>query len=336
MPFDPILALLPESKYTYTLDKNLTPVIAILPSEGSPPEPVTIPSNELAITTCAGRDGTVWVLYDDTDFPTKSILRNFDPATGLQIGSDIIPHTPAVVIASPLEAGESVRCGELGAYKSLMDIGCGQLLTVDRNSHQVIAIKVADIVDELTPTDPDEMPDPDADIGEVVKRYNLYVTPLDAAVNGAADKLLYLEGGSAKLWDLLEDEFIRTIVAYIPYFGVGGGAGTPGGGLGRCLDDSICSGPLDPGGLPTWFYDVLVSLGATGCVDEALMGTQAMKDACWANGYAIQVNGGCGHRARLYQQGVTAATNFCGDRDNGNYSVIVNLTASDGCSWAFL
>lgn len=404
---EPILALMPESKATYTLDKNLRPVFAELPTAadaattrlayvviatltsvsttalattlfqhglttgdsvvisgateteyngtytitvisaqaftytfaGSGTTPATgtitaefpvVSDDELAITVCPAKDGGVWVLYDalagrgflDSLAP---ILRKFDPATGELIADVVRPFT---ALDDP-----PISIGELGSYKSLMDIGCGRLLTNNRTTHQVIAIQVESVPDGLIPVDPD-VPIIDNSIGTVAKMFNLYVDPLDAAVNAAATRLLYINGDSVCLWDLEEDEFIRTIVAGIECSDEGGGTGG-GGGLHRCTQDCTGTTP-DASALPSWFYDALVALGATGCVDESLMDTDLMKNACWDNGYAIQVGLACNHRARLYQQGVTFVTNFCGDRDNGNYSHIVNLTASDGCSWAFL
>lgn len=215
MPHDPILALLPESKYAWSLDKNLTPVIAQIPSEDddddpdTPTIPVAIPANEFAVTVCPMKDGSVCVLYDDVSVANRSVLRFFDPATGEQIGTEITVHDPA---PDGGLSGNLVRIGELGAFKSLMDIGCGKVLTNDRNTHEVIEVKVSAITDDYTPVDPDSEELPDPQIGEVVKRYSLVVDPLDAAVNAAATRLLYEDDGE-KLWDLEEDAAIRTVVA---------------------------------------------------------------------------------------------------------------------------
>jgi hypothetical protein len=218
---DPILAVMPESQYAWTLDKNLTPVIAQLPSEDAdddpdtPTTPVAIPANEFAITVCPMRDGTVLVLYDDLDIADRSIVRLFDAETGEQVGSDVVVFEgpPTDLNADPPVTATLVRIGELGAYKSVMDIGCGRILTNDRTTHELIEVKVSSVADDLLPADPDTEDLPDAEIGMVVKRRALVVDPLDGAVNSAATRLLYQDGGSSKLWDLDEDAEIRTVVA---------------------------------------------------------------------------------------------------------------------------
>jgi hypothetical protein len=221
MPHDPILAVMPESKYAWTLDKNLRPLIAQLPSEDAdndpetPTTPVAIPSNEFAVTVCPMRDGTVLKLYDDLDIANRSIVRFFDPETGIQIGTDVVVFEgpPTDLGADPPVIATLVRIGELGAYKSVMDIGCGRILTNDRNTHELIEVKVSSVSDDLLPADPDSEDLPDAEIGMVVKRRSLVIDPLDAAVNSAATRLLYQDGGASKLWDLDEDAEIRTVVA---------------------------------------------------------------------------------------------------------------------------
>ncbi len=397
----PILGFIPESVYAYSIDQNLSP-IATMPTTTADPD-------DIGITVCGMKDGSLLVLYDSTGAFSPSmysILRRFDPVTGLQVGSDVVPSVngQGVISTSP-SIVETVLIGERGAYKSLMDLGCGLVLTNDRDTHQLIAVRVDTVTDTLSPNAPgsvvlesltgsgftatatkwahpfhtgDQVVIDGADqaeyngtfyitvtgtttfeysfsgtatptatgtitatavvssetLGKVEKRYNLYVDPLDAAVNAAGTRLLYVEGDSVKLWDLEEDEFIRTIVSGIGGV-VGGGGGSPGGG--RCTGGVACTGTPDPA-LPAWFLTALTSLGATNCVDESLMGTATMKAAAWANGYAIQVDSGCGHRARLYNQGaaVMSKTNFCGDQDSGDYSHVVNLVAADHCSWAFL
>jgi len=287
MPGTPILALLPESKAVYTLDKNLRPVVAELPTAGdaattvlayvviatltsvgttalatalykhglttgdsviidgateteyngtytitvisaqaftytfagSGTSPATgtivaqfpeVSDDELAITLCASRDGGVWTLYDALaprgfEASLACILRKCDPDTG-ELLADVVRPNYGVLDA------EILTIGELGGYKSLMDVGCGRLLTNDRTTHEVIEIKVEHVDDGLIPVDPD-VPLIDNEVGRLVKTYSLVIDPLDAAVNSGATRLLYQEGGDSKLWDLGEDAFLRTVVA---------------------------------------------------------------------------------------------------------------------------
>lgn len=185
-----ILALLPESADTFTLDKNLRTPIQTIEKGGD---------DEFGVTVCPARDGNLWLLYD-VDGGT-SVLRKVDPTTG-----EILETV-----------NTEVRIGELGGYKSLMDLSCGELLTVDRDAHQLVAIKVPDpsLTDNLTPSDDSGSPaveDADPDLGKVMRRYGLIVDPLDAALNSAATRLLYIDGGTVKIWDLETDAFLRAVV----------------------------------------------------------------------------------------------------------------------------
>lgn len=150
MSVDPILALVPENKYGWTLTHHLQPFIAQIPTEIDPVThvvtPGIIPANEVAITCCAAKDGNVWVLYDDTNIADASIVRKFNKLTGELILSTYV--NPFLVAGG---GGPLVRIGDYGAYKSLMEADCDHLLSVDRNTREVLLIKVGSQDDALTP-----------------------------------------------------------------------------------------------------------------------------------------------------------------------------------------
>lgn len=402
MSVNPILALMPESKYTWTLDHNLQPYIAQLPFDQATNTPVAISSDEKAVTCCAAKDGNVWVLYDSVAEDNLSILRKFDPATGEQIGSDITVN-PLLETGG---GGPLVRIGDLGSYKSLMEIDCGQILSVDRNTRELVIVKVASVNDELTPgvgtksfplssltssgltasaskiahgiplgsatitiegADQTEYNGTyactvdsadtftytfagsgtatatgfitatlaqvnDVEIGTVVKRLKLSVTPFDGAVNAAGTRLLYLEDACAKLYDLVNDEFIRIIVANIPCFGDGSDGSGVGGGGGAAAPCSSTTGP--PTG-PQWFLDLLTGAGATNCWSATIMA--AIEGSLNGMGFYLQRHSppDCGIRGRMYYDPGGAVTSGCGFLDATHFSKYVDTTRHDG-GWQFV
>jgi hypothetical protein len=405
----PILALLPESQYTWTLTHQLQPYIAQIPTEVTESTvgsdivhtyaPQAIPSNELAITCCAAKDGNVWVLYDDNDIADASILRKFNKLTG-----ELIFSTYVNPLLETGGGGDFVRIGDLGSYKSLMEADCGHMLSVDRNTREVVLIKVESQEDALTPgvgdrafpltfltstgttasgsrvshgipigaavvtidgaeqdeyngtfaatvVDADSFTytfagsgtstatgfitatfaaDSDNEIGRVVKRFGLSVTPLDAAINSAGTRLLYLEDACAKLYDLENDEFIRIVVANIPCFG-DGSDGSGGGGSAA----APCSSTTGPPTGPPWFLSLLTGAGATNCWDAAIL--TSLEGTLNGMGYYLQRSSGCAIRGRLYYDPGGAVTSaLCSPfLDATHFNRYADTTRADG-GWQFV
>jgi len=167
------------------MDKNFTIVQTFTPDAG-----------ETETYACSARGTGIWLCYD-VDGGT-SILKKVDPDSGAAIGD---PITTEVRIGNaPFTGGFCLH-----------DIGCGELLTIERESGQVIAIKVQTITSSLDPTDPDAEVPPDPTLGTVVRRYNLTLPRLDARVNGDGTRMVYVAGTALALYDLVEDAAIRTI-----------------------------------------------------------------------------------------------------------------------------
>ena len=398
---DPILALVPENQYGWTFTHHLQPFIGQLPTEIDAVThvvtPGTIPANEVAITCCAAKDGNVWVLYDDTSIADASIVRKFNKLTGELIFSTYV--NPFLVAGG---GGPLVRIGDYGAYKSLMEADCGHLLSVDRNTREVVLVKVETQDDSLTPglgtrdfplssltsvsttatgtraqhgvpvgaasvtiegADQDEyngtfvatVVDEDTftyvfagsattpatgfimasftaasdnDIGKVVKRFGLVVDPLDAAINSAGTRLLYLEDACAKLYDLENDAFLRIVVANIPCFGEGGDGG-PGGGDAA----APCSSTTGPPTGPQWFLDLLTGAGATNCWTDAV--TLAIEGDMNALGYYHERNSSCELRGRWYYDPGGAVMGPCGFLEATHFNRYADTTRADG-GWEFV
>lgn len=402
MSVNPILALVPENKYAWTIDHHLQPFIAQLPTDVDAithvRSPGTIPSNEVAITCCAAKDGNVWVLYDDNDLENASIVRKFNAQSGELIFETYV--NPFFVAGG---GGPLVRIGDRGAFKSLMEADCGHLLSVDRNTREVVLIKVESQDDALTPgvgarefplssltsvgttatgvrarhgvpiggatvtisgADQDEYNGTfaasvvdestftypfsgsgtatatgfitalfpaatDSEIGKVVKRFGLVVDPLDAAINAAGTRLLYLEDACAKLYDLENDEFIRIVVANIPCFGDGGSGSGDGGDAA-----APCSATTGPPTGPQWFLDLLTGAGATNCWTEAV--TLAIEGSMNSLGWAHERGSACNLRGRWYYDPGGLIVGPCGGALQAtHFGRYADTTRHDG-GWEFV
>jgi hypothetical protein len=171
----------------------------------------------------------------------------------------------------------------------------------------------------------------DNELGLITKRFGLQVTPLDAAINSAATRLLYLEDQCAKLYDLENDAFLRIVVANIPCFGEGGDGGAAGGGDAA----APCSNTTGPPTGPQWFLDLLTSNGATNCWDEAVLA--AMEGTLNGMGYYLQRHSSpdCGIRGRLYYDPGGAVIGACGFLDATHFGRYADTTRHDG-GWEFV
>src|SRR4051812_1574939 len=109
----PVLALLPESASTYTLDKNASIVQTI--AKGS--------ALRFGITVCAARDASaVWILYDTED--DTADLRKVNAATGVTLATVHVPFL--------------IGTRDFTAPKCLVAGVCGRLITTERATGQLV------------------------------------------------------------------------------------------------------------------------------------------------------------------------------------------------------
>ena len=136
----------------------------------------------------------VWIAMDN-NAGSDSILYLVDPST-----IDTNTNEPTILLGPYTTAAEDgttpVRIAELGGFHALFVLSCNRLLTSDRTTHELIEVCLPN---ETTGT------------ALVAKRYSLVVDPLDAQLVDSGKNLLYLDGGSAKVWNLKNDALLRTI-----------------------------------------------------------------------------------------------------------------------------
>lgn len=191
MPGSPTLGLMFEGRYTYSIDKNLKRVQRV--DRGA--------SDWFGITTTAARDGNQWTLFDQDG--GTSVVRKTNPSTGA------VP-TGGVVNIETLVGNRQSAFG--GGSKCFVEGLCGWGITIERATGQLVAVKIATVADGLTPTNPDVTAPPDTTLGKIVKRWNLFLDRLDCAINSAGTRLMYCDGGKVKIYDLVADRDVRTIV----------------------------------------------------------------------------------------------------------------------------
>lgn len=244
-----------------TMDKNFTVVQTFDPGPG-----------ETETYACGARDGKAWLCYD-VDGGT-SILRKVDPDAG---------GDPLAEITTEVRIGNAAFSGGF----CLHDIGCGELLTIERSSGQLIAIKVETVKSSLDPEDPDVELPPDPTLGNVVRRYNLILDRLDARVNGDGTRIVYVAGTSLAIYDLIEDAVVRTVhnfgvdIGYPCWLTDGsfvvntnGASGpvswSPAGPLVRVDNEGklVKSYPLPDGLESDFLYGVQAMLDASACIQK--------------------------------------------------------------------
>lgn len=184
-PGDPVLALLPSPNATVTYDDHFTPVASVDPEGGS-----------TACTIAPSVDGNLWIAKDNND-DGGSILQEVDPTTGDLIRTVTLPD---------------VLIGEIHGRHALWDLGCCKLLSVDRDTHELIEITTGIV-------DPEDIT---VQAGAVTKRYGLIADPMDGALNSSGTRLIYVDGNALKLWSLKidqdtnlpEDAYVRAIKTF--------------------------------------------------------------------------------------------------------------------------
>lgn len=242
--------LLPESDRAFFLDKNFS-IVASIAKGGA---------DRFGLTGCAARDGNAWVLYDLDD--GTSLLRKVKPSDGSELAK-----IPVATLLGTRVGGGAPPAGA----KSLVAGLCGWLLTSERETGQLVAVKAETVTDNLTP-DPDGTPPVDPLIGTIVRRYNLTIAALDCAINAAATRLLYCDGTKVNLWDIAitdpktgaprEDRFLRTVVdvgvnVYWPVW-------LPDGTFQVSLGGFLRDGPVHVYDMSGALVDVLVYPGSDG------------------------------------------------------------------------
>lgn len=82
-------------------------------------------------------------------------------------------------------------CVGTGANKCLMELPDGHLLTCVRATGAVVKVSTAD--------------------GSILQTYSLTITPLDAVINAAGTRLVYVDGLDINVWDLTDDLLAATL-----------------------------------------------------------------------------------------------------------------------------
>ena len=250
---DPILALLPSPSDTVIYDGSLDSVGSYIAQGG-----------RTGTTIAPSVTGDVWVC-DDNNVAPGSVLA--EAAVSSTSG------TP------PLAIGDVIRTvtvptllAELYGRHALFDIGCCKLLSVNRDTHEVVEITV-EAVDPLDYT---------IQTGAVTKTYGLVIDPLDAAINSNATRLMYVDGNTLKLWDLEDDQFVRVIKDFgFPIawpLWVEGFVYVFTGAWGTNADllkievetgNLIFTYTYDPALFPLGLYGNAVALGGDGCLPDS-------------------------------------------------------------------
>lgn len=182
---EPYWALAPEFTNTYFYDRKWN----------SPP--VSTLSTPGACQIAPSGDGVVYIAMDDTPNNTTIIYR-VDPST---IDPNTNEATIEQVVSSVVdENGSPITIGELSGYHALFVLSCDRLLTVDRTTHDVVIICLPPH-DDLTGT------------AQVETRLSLNIDPFDAQLVDGGDSILYIDTGTAKIWNIANDALAKTIGA---------------------------------------------------------------------------------------------------------------------------
>jgi hypothetical protein len=206
----PILALIPESRDTFTYGKTL------VGSFNSDDETLTLVqtiargaapfATSTGVTVARSQtSGHVWTAFDD-DASDGSFLREAHATSG--VATRIVRTVNLSFYADsqidlpvPFPPGvKTVRVAEQDGYHALHDLGCDRLLTVNRWTGQLVRLRLLKGASESAFW-----------IAVVEKVYRLALVPADFAVNADGTRLVYCKNGGLHLWDLEKDVFLRTL-----------------------------------------------------------------------------------------------------------------------------
>jgi hypothetical protein len=196
----PILALIPESRDSFTYGKTLVgsfnsddETLKLVQTFARPVEIATATGVTVARSATAGN---VWTVFDADDDPYEgSYLYEWNAATGALV------RKAKMTSLVPLPAGQHIpKLAERAGYHAFYALDCDTFLTVDRRTGRLIRIKLVKGAAE-------------SDYWKAVldKTFKLTLVPADFAVNADGTRVVYCKNSGLHLWDLEKDVFLRTI-----------------------------------------------------------------------------------------------------------------------------